>query len=40
LSSKPIRTRYSGVTDSAIVAPMAAWNPSLALSLNSGGRSL
>ena len=24
--------RYSGVTDSAIVSPIASWNPSLALS--------
>ena len=32
LSSRPIFTRYSGVTDSAMVSPIASWKPSLALS--------
>ena len=40
LSSRPIFTRYSGVTDSATVSPIASWKPSLALSRNSGGRFL
>src|SRR5438477_25961 len=40
LSSSPIRTRYSGVTDSAIVSPIASWKPSFALSRKSTGRSL
>ena len=35
LSSRPIFTRYSGVTDSAIVSPIASWKPSLALSRKS-----
>ena len=34
LLSSPIRTRYSGVTESAIVSPMASWKPSFALSVN------
>ena len=29
-SSSPIRDRYSGVTDRAIMSPIASWNPSLA----------
>ncbi len=32
LSSRPSLTRYSGVTESAIVSPIASWKPSLALS--------
>ena len=31
--SSPIWVRYSGVTDSAIMSPIASWKPSLALSL-------
>ena len=37
LSSSPIFTRYSGVTDSAIVSPIASWKPSFALSRNRTG---
>ena len=37
LSSRPILTRYSGVTESAMVSPTASWKPSLALSRNEGG---
>ena len=33
----PSFTRYSGVTDSAMVSPIASWNPSLALSRNRKG---
>jgi hypothetical protein len=33
----PSWTRYSGVIESAIVSPIASWNPSLALSRKSGG---
>ena len=36
-SSSPIFTRYSGVTESAMVSPTASWKPSLALSRNRYG---
>ena len=36
-SSSPSFTRYSGVTESAIVSPTASWKPSFALSRKSGG---
>ena len=35
---RPTLTRYSGVTESAMVSPIASWKPSLALSRRIGGR--
>ena len=37
LGSKPSFTRYSGVTDRAMVSPMASWKPSFAPFLNRYG---
>ncbi len=37
LSRSPSFTRYSGVTESAIVSPTASWKPSLALSRKKKG---
>ena len=37
LSSSPIFCRYSGVTESAMVSPIASWKPSFALSRNRNG---
>ena len=34
---RPTFTRYSGVTESAIVSPIASWKPSFALSRKMGG---
>ena len=39
-SRRPSFTRYSGVTESAIVSPTASWKPSLALSRKKYGWSL
>ena len=36
-SRRPIWTRYSGVTERAIVSPIASWNPSWALSRKRNG---
>ncbi len=36
-SIRPIFSRYSGVTESAMVSPMASWKPSLALSRKRNG---
>ena len=37
VSSRPICFKYSGVTESAMVSPMASWNPSFALLRKSSG---
>ena len=36
-SMSPICLRYAGVTDSAMVSPIASWKPSLALSRKRNG---
>ena len=36
-STRPMRFRYSGVIDSAIVSPIASWNAAFALFWNRNG---